>query len=91
MVLLIAILLPTVSVKAAGTLKIGGESAIGNTELLSQYGMTLGSKTVGQNQYPLLTLNNSVVSVEDIGIEYTYSKGSSASSPNAFHIVMVPT
>ena len=79
--LLLALLAGVTTAQGAVTLKIGGENAIGNTELLNQYGITLGTTTVGNNSYPCLTLNNSQINVQDIGLEYSYSKGSSASSP----------
>ena len=78
--LILAILAGVTTAQGDVTFKIGGENAVGNTDLLRQYGMTLGTKTVNGTSFPCLTLNNSQVSVADIGIEYTYTR-SNASSP----------
>ena len=75
---LLALLLTALSAKAATfTLMIAGETAVENedvnTELLSQYGMTFGTKTLDNVTYPALTLNNSEVHSSAIGMKYSYS------------------
>ncbi|MBO7498341.1 MAG: leucine-rich repeat protein, partial [Bacteroidaceae bacterium] len=70
------LLLASVAVLSASgqtTFEIGGVNAIGNTELLREYGMELGNIRVGQTTYPSLTLRSSVVSSEAIGIKYSSS------------------